>query len=276
MGYEFRNNELKVIPQEAEVVKTIFHDYLNGMGINAIVRKLQDKNVPTKDGGKWRESTIKGILQNEKYIGNLLLQKTFVSDHITKKQRKNIGQLPMYFVESNHEAIIDIETFKKVQEEIKRRTKVYKFRENLKKYVFTGKIQCGICGKNYRRRIAGCGTKYEKATWLCATFNNYGKKYCSSNIVPEEIIEKLSAEILNIPKFDEKIFSDKVKKIIVPSKGKLKFIFSDGSEILKTWCYPSRSESWTEEMKQMARNRQNGRKTNEHSKESSDCNSGNA
>ena len=70
------------------------------------------------------------------------------------------------------------------------------------------------------------------------------------------MIEKLSAEILNIPKFDEKIFNDKVQKIIVPSKGKLKFILYDENEVQKTWCYPSRNEFWTEEMKQMARIRQ--------------------
>ncbi len=119
LGYELKNNQITVIPKEAKIVKMIFQDYLNGMGINAIVRKLQDKGIPTKGGGTWHESTVRKILKNEKYTGNLLLQKTFISNHITKKQLKNKGQLPMYYVESNHEPIIDADTFQKVQDKIK-------------------------------------------------------------------------------------------------------------------------------------------------------------
>ncbi len=275
LGYELKNNQITVIPKEAKVVKMIFQDYLNGMGINAIVRKLQDKGIPTKGGGTWHESTVRKILKNEKYTGNLLLQKTFISNHITKKQLKNKGQLPMYYVESNHEAIIDADTFQKVQEKIKKQAKHNKATNSSKKYAFTQKIECGLCGKNYRRKISASGTKYEKPIWICATFNSYGKKYCPSSRIPEETLEKLSAEVLKIPKFDEKIFSDKVSKIVVPSKGKLKFILNDGNEVLKTWEYPSRRDSWTEEMKQMAKVRQERMTQSEHGT-SSNCNSGNA
>jgi DNA invertase Pin-like site-specific DNA recombinase len=276
LGYELKNNQITVIPKEAKIVKMIFQDYLSGMGINAIVRKLQDKGITTKGGGTWHESTVRKILKNEKYTGNLLLQKTFISNHITKKQLKNKGQLPMYYVESNHEPIIDVDTFQKVQDKIKKQAKHHKATGSSKEYAFTQKIGCGLCGKNYRRKISASGTKYEKPIWICATFNSYGKKYCPSSRVPEEIIKKLSCEVLGITKFDEQIFKNRVSKIVVPSKGNLKFILNDGNEVLKTWDYPSRRDSWTEEMKQMARNRQNGRKTNEHSKASSDNNYGNA
>ena len=141
---------------------------------------------------------------------------------------------------------------RRVKMKIKMRAKHHKATNSSKKYAFTQKIECGLCGKNYRRKISASGTKYEKQIWICATFNGYGKKYCPSSRIPEETLEKLSAEVLKIPKFDEKIFSDKVSKIVVPSKGKLKFILNDGSEILKTWDYPSRSESWTEEMRKIA------------------------
>ena len=275
LGYEFKNNQITVIPKEAKIVKMIFQDYLNGMGINAIARKLRDKGISTKDGGIWHENTVRGILKNEKYTGNLLLQKTFISDHISKKQCRNEGQLQMYYVESNHEPIIDIDTFQKVQKEINCRANHYKPTSGTKEYVFTGKIECGICGKNYRRKISASSTKYEKPIWICATFNSYGKKYCPSSRIPEETLEKLSAEVLKIPKFDEKIFSDKVSKIVVPSKGKLKFILNDGNEVLKTWEYPSRRDSWTEEMKQMAKVRQERMTHSEHGT-SSNCNSGNA
>ncbi len=275
LGYEFKNNQITVIPKEAKIVKMIFQDYLNGMGINAITRKLRDKNVPTKDSGTWRENTVRGILRNEKYTGNLLLQKTFIVDHISKKQCQNKGELPMYYVESNHEAIIDADTFQKVQKEINCRANHYKPTSGTKEYIFTSKIECGICGKNYRRKIAGSGTKYEKPIWICSTFNSYGKKYCPSSIIPEEILEKLSCDTLGIAKFDEQIFKNKVSKIVVPSKGKLKFILNYGDEVLKAWNYPSRRDSWTEEMKQMAKVRQERMTQSEHGT-SSNCNSGNA
>lgn len=279
LGYEFNNGRIEVIDSEAKTVKMIFDDYLSGMGVNAIVRKLRDKNIPTKDGGIWREKVIRCILRNEKYAGNLLLQKTFIKDHISKKKCKNNGELPKYYVEGNHEAIIDIDTFNKVQDEIKRRAKKYKSKSCLKTYPFTGKIKCGLCGKNYKRKIAESGTKYEKPVWICSTFNTYGKEYCLSSRIPEETLKKLGAEVLKIQKFDEDLFKGKIKQIIVPSKGKLKFIFNDGREIVRTWEYPSRSESWTEEMKKAARdneiNRLERRKSNECST-SSNSNSGNA
>ena len=275
LGYELKNNQITVIPKEAKVVKMIFQDYLNRMGINAIVRKLQDKGIPTKGGGTWHESTVRKILKNEKYTGNLLLQKTFISNHITKKQLKNKGQLPMYYVESNHEPIIDADTFQKVQDKIKKRAKHNKATNSSKEYAFTQKIKCGLCGKNYRRKISASGTKYEKPIWICATFNSYGKKYCPSGRIPEETIKKLSCEVLGITKFDKQIFKNRVSKIIVPSKGNLKFILNDGKEVLKTWAYPSRRDSWTEEMKQMAKVRQERMIQSEHGT-SSNCNSGNA
>ena len=273
-GYEFEDNQVKIVPDEAEVVKKIFDYYLSGMGINAIVRKLREDNIPTKEGCLWQESTVKRILRNEKYAGNLLLQKSFVTDHISKKRRKNKGELPMYYVESNHKPIVDAKIFQKVQTEIDRRAKQHETNNNQMMYPFTKKVRCGICGKNYKRRIAKSSTKYEKPVWMCSTFNNYGKKYCPSSRIPEEILEKLSAEVLNVPKFDEKVFSEKIKQIIVPEKGKLEFIFNDGHSVMRTWDYPSRSESWTEEMRQTAREHQARRGHGEHTT-SSNGNSGN-
>ena len=88
---------------------------------------------------------------------------------------------------------------------------------------------------------------------ICSTFNTYGKKYCPSSQIPEEILETISAEVLGISHFDKNVFEEKIKQIIVPNKGELRFIFKDGSQVTKTWNYPSRSASWTPEMKQLAR-----------------------
>jgi len=88
---------------------------------------------------------------------------------------------------------------------------------------------------------------------MCATFNVYGKNTCPSRQIPEEILEKTAAEVLKIRKFNKYIFEQKIKQIIVPSAGKLEFILNDGSKIMQTWDYASRSESWTSEMRQSAR-----------------------
>ena len=114
-GYRLKKGQLQVVPGEAEVVKSIFADYLSGMGTTAIMKKYR------KQGFKFGKNGIAGMLRNEKFTGNMLLQKSFVEDHISKRKVKNIGQLPQYIVEESHEAIIDKATFEAVQAEIARR-----------------------------------------------------------------------------------------------------------------------------------------------------------
>lgn len=181
------------------------------------------------------------------------MQKTFIKDHISKKHCINKGELPKYYVEKSHTPIMDKNTFLRAQDEITKRAKKYSKGSNLNTYAFTSKIKCNLCGKNYNRKIAASGTRYEKPVWICSTFNTYGKKHCLSSQIPEEILETISAEVLGISHFDKNVFEEKIKQIIVPNKGELRFIFKDGSQVTKTWNYPSRSESWTPEMKQFAR-----------------------
>jgi hypothetical protein len=106
-------------------------------------------------------------------------------------------------------------------------------------YPLTGKITCGICGKYYRRKIANAGTKYEKTVWICSTFNKLGKSACPSQQIPEDII-------LDIVPTD---FSE----IRIPANGVIIFVLKDGTEITRNWQNPSRSLSWTDEMKEKAR-----------------------
>ncbi len=253
LGYTYEKGNFEVDSSEAKIVKMIFEDYLNGMGMLMIAKKLEKMKIKPRHSTKWNKNSVRTILQNEKYTGDLILQKTFIKDHISKKHCINKGELPKYYVEKSHTSIIDKDTFLKVQDEIAKRAKKYSKVRNLNTYAFTSKIKCNLCGKNYRRKIAASGTKYEKPVWMCPTFNTYGKKCCPSSQIPEEILETISAEVLGISHFDKNIFEEKIKQIIVPNKGALYFIFKDGSQVKKTWNYPSRSESWTEEMKKMAR-----------------------
>lgn len=125
LGYHLIDGALHIVPEEAAIVKMIFADFLSGMGKNLIMKKLNRMDIPTMRGGLWRESTLMGILTNEKYTGNMLLQKTYRPDYISKKGKINRGERPMYYVEDSHEAIIDQGTFDQVQQELKRRASCY-------------------------------------------------------------------------------------------------------------------------------------------------------
>jgi hypothetical protein len=249
-GYKLINGVLEIIPEEAKVIKMIFSDYMSGMGKNAIMKKLTDLDVPTKNGGRWSESSIGIILRNEKYCGDMLLQKTFISNHLDKKKCTNNGELPKYLVKASHEAIIDEETFKKVQEEIKNRANPKQNCSEKKVYTFSSKVKCAKCRKNYKRKITG--TKYQKPVWICQTFNQNGKAKCNSKQIPEDILELKCAEILEISEFNSEIFDSKIQSIEILDNN-LVFIFKNGKRIETKWQNKSRKENWTEEMKKAAK-----------------------
>ena len=115
LGYRYEKGVLQVVPEEAETVKLIFDDFLSGMSATAIAKKLNRLKLPTKRGGLWSKVSVDTILRQDKYTGDLILQKTYKSDHINKKRMENHGELPMYYVENSHEALIYKETFEMVQ-----------------------------------------------------------------------------------------------------------------------------------------------------------------
>lgn len=254
-GYDYKNCHLTVIPEEAEVVRMIFADYLSGMGKNAIMKKLTKLGVPTKTGGRWSESTIGSILSNEKFIGDMRLQKGFISDHITKRIKPNRGELPMYYVEGTHEAIIDKETFAAAQEEIERRAAQSHHPKIKTLSEFSGIIHCARCGANFCKKVNGIGTKYAKVTWACRTFTYRGKHECAAKRIPEDILKSKCAEVLGLPEYNLDKFKAKVAAITVPDDGVLIFEFYDRTQMTVMWENPSRRESWTDDMKAAARER---------------------
>ncbi len=121
MDYRWEGDNLVIVPEEAAVVKRIFQNFLDGKSRIETGRELTAEGIKTRGGYPWVDSNIKVILTNILYTGNLLLQKEYVSDPIFKQRRKNRGELPQYYVENTHEAIIDKETFDYVQNEMARR-----------------------------------------------------------------------------------------------------------------------------------------------------------
>lgn len=252
LGYKWVDGTLQVIPDEAKIVRMIFSDYLSGMGKNAIMKKLNARGIPTKCGDVWYESGVTKILGNEKYAGDLLLQKSYSSNYMEKKKCMNRGQLPMYFVKDSHEPIIDRETFERVQKERKRRAAgclpIHK-----ETYPFTGKILCDGCGKNYRRKIANAGGKYASPVWICSTFNSKGKVACNSKQIPEDILMTVTANVLGLAQFDGAVFNEQIKRVIMCGPDKMLFVFQDGHQVEKAWQNKSRRDSWDDAARQRAR-----------------------
>jgi len=257
-GFDYKDGKLTVIPEEAEVVRMIFADYLSGLGKNAIMKKLVRLGVPTKCGGRWSESTVGSILKNEKFIGDTCLQKGFIADHLSKQWKPNSGELPKYYVEDSHEAIIDRETFEAVQIEIARRAAKANHPRRLTFSEFSGVITCERCGAKFRKKVNGIGTKYSKVTWACATYTYRGKHECAAKRIPEDILKEKCAEVLELAEYAPTVFTAKVAAITVPDDGIIVFTFNDGSERIVIWENRSRRESWTDEMKKTARERAMG------------------
>lgn len=250
LGFE-RNADgtLIIVPEEAEIVRMIFNDFLSGMGKNALANKLLAMGVPTKGGGVWTAWSIRRILKNEKYCGDLLLQKTYRENHITKRKMPNHGELPQYYVEEAHEGIIDKETFMRAQELLKAKKEYFSpDKPTTVTYPFSGMIHCGCCGKFYRRKV-----QPYRITWICWTYNARGKKYCpTSKQIPEDILYEKVCEVLQLDEFDDEIFQTEIEDILVPEANVLTFIFMDGHEQTVHWEDHSRSEAWTAEKKLQA------------------------
>ena len=172
--------------EQATVVRRIFARYLMGDSVRKICRDLEADGIPTSRGlEKWSDSTVQNLLRNEKYIGDALLQKTYIQDIFTRKSMKNLGQLPKYYVHDCHPAIIDRETFQKVQEEIARRAGKRKTSSRAKtelgkysgKYALSEILVCGECGSPYRRQTYM--PKGEKIyVWRCLNRMENGRRIC--------------------------------------------------------------------------------------------------
>lgn len=168
-----------------------------------ISRELQSLGYRTKYGGKtWHDSTIVGIIRNEKYKGDLLLGKTFTVDPISKRRLENFGEEDRFYIRDHHEPIISEEVFETAQEILARRTQVRKVgilgkREKFsRKYTFSCLIKCGFCGGALTRRTWHSGTTHSKVVWQCAASTKGGKKYCpDSKGIEEKQIDKVKKEL---------------------------------------------------------------------------------
>ena len=196
LGYERGEDGKPVINvRQADVIRFIYDRYLAGDSMMEITKKLGDLKIPSPAGNeKWQCTTVRSILTNERYKGDAIINKTFVVDCISKKIKVNNGERKKYYVENNHPAIIDAETFARVQEEIARRAGKQKVKQvgtktelgkYSGKYALTERLICGECKTPYRRCTWTVKGK-KKIVWRCINRLDYGKKYCHHSPTIEE------------------------------------------------------------------------------------------
>ncbi len=240
LGYRYKDGKYEIEPGEAAIVRKIYDLYLGGKGLQAITNILNSEGVATRFGKTWHISSVRHILMNPTYTGDLLLQKTFRTDHLTKHTVKNNGELQQFLVEEAHEAIVSHEEFARAQEIREKRARKHAPPEKRYdvRYPFSGLIVCGCCGAHYHRKVTNGGV-----AWICPTFNQQGKKACQSKAVPESALINLLPEI------------EQIENILVQKGNKLIITYRDGRSETHTWRDRSRAESWTPEMRQAARER---------------------
>ena len=196
LGYEKGEDGLpKIVEKEALVVRLIYKLFLEGKTPAGIARHLTTNKIPTPAGKEvWQQSTVLSILKNEKYKGAAMLQKTFTVDFLTKEKKINEGEIPQYYIENSHPAIITPEVFDMVQHELKKR-------KNVKGYktgggCFSGKIICGECGSFYGSKVWHSTSKYRKVIWQCnAKFKNHKK--CSTPHLYEDTLKQEFLDAFN-------------------------------------------------------------------------------
>ena len=242
-GYKVKNRQYFVDITEAEVVRRIFRMYSENVGSDVIARNLNEDGIPSPYGVNWCHRGIMDILKNEKYAGDLLLQKYYTADHIAKRSQLNDGTLNKYYVTDNHEPIIERGLYNTVQNIIAEKESKNPHIQSYK-YRFKDMLFCENCGFKFYRKKMHTGTPYEHYVWKCKTYAYKGKKCCDSKQIPDEVLTRLADE-----------FDKEISKIIICKDNIVRFIFSDGSEEKRSWEI---DRKWTDEMK--ARNYENLRR----------------
>ena len=202
-NYDKLTKTITVNDEEKRVIQFIFEKFINGYGTSMITRELNEMGIQTKRGNTvWYENTVRKILKNEKYKGDLLQGKTFTVDPISHRRLENIGQEQKYLVQNNHEAIVDEETWNRVQEIFEEGSIKNRGERNIgpfkRFYAFSGITYCAFCGRPATRKDWSSTLKDKKA-WCCTTVVKQGRKGCNyGKSIPEEMLEKCFLDAFNV------------------------------------------------------------------------------
>ena len=243
LGYRRgEDGQPEIVPEDAEIVKRIFRRYLDGCSLGQIKAELESDGAPTASGVKgWSYQVIHNILTNEKYIGDALLQKTYVTDCISKQVKKNTGDRTMYYVENNHPAIISRELFQRVQQELTRRASKRKVMQKTgkteqgkysAKYALSELLVCGECGTPYKRCTWAQNGK-KRIVWRCISRLEFGRKYChTSPTLDEEKLHRVILEAINdFAQIEQEVKADILEWTNLAWSGRE----TDGASLLTLW-----------------------------------------
>ena len=231
LGYQYDEDEKKyvIIPEEAEAVRWMFQMYIDGVPLRGIAESMNSAGIRTTLGNDFQEASVRQLIFNEVYAGDIRRQKCYMADPITKTKVKNCGELPQYYMADCHEAIIDRETYAKVQAEMERRAGLVN-----PAYPFTGKIKCGICGQSFTRR-KGTTKGKEYVSWFCRAKKEAGMT-CTSRNYSEQNLMEICAKLMGTDSFDGTAFESSVRLISALPDGSLEVQFFDGQ--IKRWEMP--------------------------------------
>jgi hypothetical protein len=206
LGYDYdsQTKSLSINEEGAEVVRYIFERYVSGAGSSIIARELNERNITTLRGNLWTSSTVMGIINNEKYKGDILMGKTFTVSPISKRRLENKGEEDKYYISNHHTPIISTEIFDKAQEIRNKRNgnrnfATPGFREKYsRQFSFSSMLECGYCGGHASRRRWHSGSEYAKIIWQCSVATKKGKRFCpDSKGISAELFEETDAEYNN-------------------------------------------------------------------------------
>jgi len=188
LGYEKGEDDLpKIVEEEAKIIRLIYKLFLEGWSALSIAKHLTERGIKTPGGKElWRTTTVKSILINEKYHGNAILQKSYTVDYLTKKKKMNEGEVPKYFVENSHPAIVTQEQYLLVQEELKRRADTPGLISTAN--CFSGRLICGDCGSQFGPKVWHSTSKYKRVVWQC-NHKFQGEKKCRTPHLYEDDIK---------------------------------------------------------------------------------------
>ncbi len=228
LGYRYDDGLRKyvIIPEEAEAVRWMFQMYIDGVPLRGIAESMNSAGIRTTLGNDFQEASVRQLIFNEVYAGDIRRQKCYMADPITKTKVKNCGELPQYYMADCHEAIIDRETYAKVQAEMERRAGLVN-----PTYPFTGKIKCGICGQSFTRR-KGTTKGKEYVSWFCRAKKEVGMT-CTSRNYSEQNLMEICAKLMGTDSFDGTAFESSVRLISALPDGSLEVQFFDGQ--IKRW-----------------------------------------
>jgi len=222
LGYDKdETGNLIINEKQAKIVRRIYQEFLKGKGPNRIAKDLEIDGIPNWNGkAKWYEGSIRKMLNNEKYKGDALLQKTYTLDFLSKKRADNTGQVPQYYVEDSHPAIIDKDIWDTVQLEMERR-RAYALKHGIQKLEhatttnpFAGRVICGCCGKIYGRKVwNSTDERLRRIIWRCnGKYPAKGEKGCESRHIDDRVLYEVFINIFNTLVENKNYFMKKWKE----------------------------------------------------------------